>query len=69
MLRLWRREAKQLDTVLVTYIFIDMSQSMYIPRSRTYFAGEQTQSISLTNACLIASHMQTDIGVTRWRYG
>jgi len=29
MLRMWRRAAKQLDTVRDTWVFIDMSLSIY----------------------------------------
>ena len=36
---MWRRAAKQLDTVRDTWVFIDMSLSIYIPRSRAYFVG------------------------------
>jgi len=42
MLRMWRRAAKQLDTVRDTWVFIDMSLSItdiYIPKSRTHFVG------------------------------
>jgi len=39
MLRMWHRAAKQLDTVRDTWVVIDMSLSIYNPRSRTDLAS------------------------------
>ena len=55
MLRICRRAAKQLDTVRDTWVFMDMSLSRNMPRSRTDFAGltisPQTENVSLGTKC------------------
>ena len=55
MLRICCRAAKQLDTVRDTWVFMDMSLSRNMPRSRTDFAGltisPQTENVSLGTKC------------------
>ena len=64
MLRIWRRTAKRLITVLATRLFINVSQSVCIPRPWTYFDGMTTSEQTDWSVCdkVLQTHTEVQHG-------